>query len=122
VAEAIAEAAGTSAEVAENCRINETVDVLFVGGAVYATYEHNFHPSIGKFLTNIDKKHVRKVVTFGTCAFGSSISKLIGMAKRAGLPVVDESYVCKGKFLFFNMRRPNSDDLIKAKEFAKKLL
>ena len=119
LAEAIAEAVGTTAEVVDKSRMDETTDVLFVGGAVYATYEHNFHPSLVSFVKGIDKKHVRKVVAFGTYAFGSSISKLIDVAKAAGLPVVDQSYVCKGKFLFFNMRRPNSDDLVKAREFAK---
>jgi flavodoxin len=122
LAEAIAEAVGTTAEGVDKSRIDKTVDVLFVGGAVYATYEHNFHPSLTSFIRDIDKTKVRKVVAFGTYAFGSSISKLIDVVKATGLPVMDQSYVCKGKFLFFNMRRPNNDDLLRAGEFAKAIV
>jgi flavodoxin len=122
LAAAIAEAVGTRAETADECRIEEAVDVLFVGGAVYATYEHNFHPSLISFIKGIDKKRVRKVVAFGTYAFGSSINKLMDSARDAGLPVMDQAFVCKGKFLFFNMRRPNGDDLLKARQFAEGIL
>jgi flavodoxin len=122
LAEAIAEAVGAAAETADKAGIEDTVDVLFVGGAVYATYEHNFHPSLISFIKGMDKEKVRRVVAFGTYAFGSSINKLIDSARAAGLPVIDQAFVCKGRFLFFNMRRPNSNDLLKARQFAEGIL
>jgi hypothetical protein len=50
LAKAIAEAVGAKAERVEECRIGEDVELLFIGGAVYATYDHNFSPSIKAFL------------------------------------------------------------------------
>jgi flavodoxin len=100
LAEAIAEAVGTTAEGVDRSRIDKTVDVLFVGGAVYATYEHSFHPSLTSFIRDIDKTKVRKVEAFGTYAFGSSISKLIDVAKTTGLPVMDQAISVKASFSF----------------------
>jgi flavodoxin len=121
IAEAIASVSGTTAESTEKCKINETIDLLFLGGAVYATYDHNFHPSIGNFISSIDKRYVRKVATFTTCAFGSSIDKLNGMVRKAGLKLIEENFVCKGRFLFFNIRHPNKHEISDAKDFSKKI-
>ncbi len=122
IAEAIAESVGGKAETAESCKITENVDVLFLGGAIYATYNHDFHPSIKQFLSGIDKKKVRKVATFGTYAFASSIDKLNVLVKNAGLSVLGENFVCKGKFLFFNLRHPSREDVEGAKDFAAKMM
>jgi flavodoxin len=120
VAEAIAAAVGVSAEKAGESLINEKIDVLFIGAAVYATYQ-GFHPSIKKLVAAAQAADVRRVALFGTYAFRSSMDKLMALAKGAGLPVAEESFICKGKFLFFNFRHPNKADLQKATDFAKKL-
>ena len=121
LAEAIAEEVGCRAEDADNARIEEPVDLLFVGGAVYATYQHGYHPAIRQFLKDVDKSKVRRVAVFVTFAFSDSIGKLENLVKNAGLALASEKFACKGKFLFFNLRRPNKDDMARAKEFAKRV-
>ena len=121
VAEAIAEAVGCNAESADECRVDEPIDVLFLGGAVYATYQHGYHPAIRQFLKDLDKRKVKKVAVFVTFAFSDSIGKLEDLVKNSGLVLASEKFACKGKFLFWNLRRPNKDDLQKAKEFAERV-
>ena len=121
VAEAIAQAVGCEAESVDRCRITEGVDLLFLGGAVYATYQHNYHPAIRHFLKDLDKTRVRKIAVFATYAFSSSIGKLIDLASSAGFLVTSESFACKGRFLLFNLRHPDAAEIDRAKEFANHL-
>jgi flavodoxin len=121
VDQAIAEAAGCRAEKVQEAAASEELDVLFLGAAIYATYEHDFHPDLKNYIKTLDRKKIKKVVVFGTYAFASSIEKLIQFAKSCGLNVADESFVCKGRFLFFNLRSPKKEDLQKAKDFAKSI-
>jgi len=121
LAEAIAEEVGCRAEDADNARIEEPVDLLFVGGAVYATYQHGYHPAIRQFLKDVDKRKVKKVAVLVTFAFSDSIGKLENLVTNAGLALAGEKFACKGKFLFFNLRHPDKNDLQKAKEFARRM-
>ena len=121
VAEAIAEAVGCTAESVDTCRVDEPVDVLFLGGAVYATYQHGYHPAIRQFLKDQDSRKVKKVAVFVTFAFSDSIGKLEDLVKSAGFVLASEKFACKGKFLFWNLRRPDKNALQKAKEFAKRM-
>ncbi len=121
VAEAIAGAAGCRAESAEKAEVNEVIDVLFIGAAVYATHDHNVNPEIRNFINRVKNGNVKKVVVFGTYAFGSSIEKLAQIARDKGLSVAEENFTCKGKFFFFNRKAPGAEDLEKARAFAKRI-
>lgn len=122
VAEAIAEAVGVRAESVEGCRAEGEVDVLFVGGAVYADCDHGFSPAIKSFLGGLDPRRVRRVAIFDTYAFKSSIEKLASEVESAGLSLAAERFSSRGKFLFFNARRPNEVDLERARAFARAML
>ena len=118
VAEAIAEFLSCKAEpVASALDVGE-LDVLFIGGAVYATFNHDVNPAIKALLKALDPSRVKKVAFFSTYAFGSSVGKLVGFAKDLGLNVPDEAFACKGRFLFFNPGAPSKKDLQKARDFA----
>ena len=41
---------------------------------------------------------------------------------RRRIPVMSKHYFCLGKFLFFNFRHPNAQDLNGAEEFARSAL
>ena len=73
------------------------MDLLFVGGAVYATYQHGYHPAIRQFLKDVDKRKVKKVAVFVTFAFSDSIGKLENLVTNAGLALAGEKFACKGK-------------------------
>lgn len=52
--------------------------------------------------------------------------KAVGIMKdllaRRRVHVADKCYFCRGKFLFFNFRHPNAQDLTGAEEFARSVL
>jgi len=120
VAEAMAEAAGCAAERSDEVSLDSPVDLAFIGGAVYATYDHDYHPSVYAALEKLKAAGVKRVVPFGTYAFGSSQHKLIERIKAAGLTLADETFECRGKFLFFNRKSPTPADLERARETARK--
>ena len=122
LADVFAEELECQAESTENVKFTETIDLLMIGGAVYATYEHNYHPSIDSFIKSIKKENVKQIVVFGTYAFGSSIEKLIALLKEQNLPVSAKIYICKGKFLFFNWGKPGIKEVQGAREFIRKLI
>ena len=116
---AIADQLGCAAQSVEECRIDGPVDVLFLGGAVYATYDHDYAPPLLQFIRSLDRNKVRQVAPFVTYAFGSSLGMLKEHIRKAGLAVSERSFECRGRFLFFNLRRPNEKDLQAARTFAK---
>lgn len=121
VAEAIAESLACIAESVEKAEITEPVDVLFIGAAVYATYDHDFSPEIKSFVEKLNPQAVKKVAIFSTHAFGSSIEKLHQILVVKGLSVTTEEYTCKGRFLFFNWKSPTPADLLEAQAFAQRV-
>ena len=114
VAEAIAKAAGVSAVSVDSsdAAIQEPVDVLFIGGALYA---YGIDSHLKDFLKTLKKSDVKKAVVFST----SWISKhAVDIVKKElgekGIPAVDEYFYAKNK--------PNSEQLEEAAAFAKKFL
>ena len=116
VAEAIAKGAGVTAESIENITDFSGVDVLFIGGALYAG---KIHPSLKEFISKLDDSAVKTVVIFGSSTSGeTSRIEIEEILKHKNIEVSDKIYFCKGSFLFFNRKRPNTDDLKAAEEFA----
>jgi flavodoxin len=119
IAEAIAKAAGVRAESTDEALL-EPVDILFLGGAIYAK---NIDGRLRGFVKQLSSEKVKSVAVFGTSAGGRSIQPQIEeLLKGKGITIAAEGFACKGKFLFANRGRPNGQDCDDAAAFAKKLL
>ena len=122
LAEAMAAALRVPAENVESAGPAAQADVLFLGGAVYATHDHDLAPSMIRFIEALDPARVGKAVVFST-GFPTSVARA-SLRKRLaakGIAVADQDFHCKGKFLFFNWGHPNYQDLDAAGDFARKL-
>ncbi len=118
LADAIADAVGTVAQTVA-VPLEEDVDVLFLGSAVYAT---RLDDEIVKFIDSINV-NVGKIVCFSSAAILSGTYKQVKQAAQAkGFTVADEEFFCKGAFGIIAKGRPNADDAKAAGEFAKKFI
>ena len=100
VADAMAEALSCKAVSVDAVTGVGELDVLFIGAAVYATFNHDVNPAIKTFLKTLEPSKVKKVAIFSTYAFGSSVGNLARFAKDLGLNVSEEVFSCKGRFFF----------------------
>ncbi|MBE6109696.1 MAG: flavodoxin [Erysipelotrichaceae bacterium] len=113
-AEAIAKAAGVKALSVDEAgaAISEPVDVLFIGGSLYA---YGLDSRLKNYLKTLTKENVKKAVVFST----SWISKhSIDLMKKAlaekGIPVEEEAFYAKN--------RPDASKLAEAEQFAAKFI
>ena len=114
VAEAIAEAAGVSAISvdASDAAITEPVDVLFIGGALYA---YGLDSHLKDYLKTLKKDDAKQAVVFATSWISKHSIDLIKKAlSEAGISVVSESFYVKNK--------PNDAQLKATADFARKYL
>ena len=114
VAEAIAEAAGVSAISvdASDAAITEPVDVLFIGGALYA---YGLDSHLKDYLKTLKKDDAKQAVVFSTSWISKHSIDLIKKAlSEAGISVVSESFYVKNK--------PNDAQFKEAADFARKYL
>ena len=122
VAEAIARASGCVAEPMSAATVSEPADMLFLGAAIHAK---DIDPSVKKFIEGLDPALVKHVTVFGT-GFEGNKEMAVGIMKdllaRRRVHVADKCYFCRGKFLFFNFRHPNAQDLTGAEEFTRSAL
>ncbi|MBQ9610578.1 MAG: flavodoxin family protein [Lachnospiraceae bacterium] len=114
VAEAIAKTAGVAAVSVDTdeAAIKEPIDILFIGGALYA---YGLDNHLKEYLATLKKDDVKKAVVFST----SWLSKhSIDLIKRsltdAGIPVEAETFYLKSKEV--------NDKLKTAEEFASKFV
>ena len=114
VAEAIAKAAGVNAVSVGDAgsEINEPVDLLFIGGALYA---HRLDKHLRDYLSNIKGENVKKAVVFSTSSISKHSVVLIkkGLAEK-GIDVEEEYFYVKSM--------PSEAQLKEAEAFAAKLL
>lgn len=114
VAEAIANAAGVPAISVDTAgaAVSEPVDVLFVGGALYA---YGLDKNLKNYLKTLKKGDAKKAVVFSTSSISKHSLDLIrkGLAD-AGIPVAEETFYVKSK--------PNPQQLKEAGEFAKRFI
>ncbi len=114
LAEAIAKGAGTAALSvdAPEAPIREPVDLLFLGGALYA---YGLDGHVKDFLKTLDKTTVKKAVVFSTSWISRHALELLkkGLAD-AGIPVETETLYAKNK--------PGAEQLKAAEAFARKYL
>ena len=118
LAEAVAEALGVQAlPITEP--VTEPVDLLFLGNSYYA---FSIDPEVRAFIRSLDKTKVGKIVNFGSAAMlNSTWKKVKAEADRAGIPVDEREFHCRGEFKGIHKGRPNAEDLAAAAAFAKSL-
>lgn len=119
IADAIAEAVGQVNEAVPPAYPLENVALLFLGGAPYAG---KLDKKLVDFIKTLNKSRVRNVALFSTTGSqDSAINQMREMLTSQGINVLDETFLCKGKFfLFFNRKHPNEADIKAAKEFAQR--
>ncbi|MBQ6519554.1 MAG: hypothetical protein IJI14_12605 [Anaerolineaceae bacterium] len=114
VAEAIAKAAGVPAVSVDNAdaALSSPVDVLFIGGALYA---YGIDSRLKDYLKTLTKNDVKKAVVFSTSWISKHAIDLIkkGLAEQ-GIPAETE--------VFYVRNKPNEAQLKEAAGFAQKFL
>lgn len=119
LAEAVAKAAGAEAKPI-SVPVEEYVDVLFLGNSYYA---FSIDPEVRNFVRSLDRSKVGRIVNFGSAAMlNSTYKKVKAEADRAGIPMDEREFHCKGEFKGIHKGRPNEDDLRAAAEFARKIM
>ena len=115
LAEAIAEAVGAEA-LPISVPVTEKTDILFLGNSYYA---FSIDPEVRDYIRSLDKEKIGKIVNFGSAAMlNSTWKKVKAEADKAGIPMDEREFHCKGEFKGVHKGRPNSDDLKAAAEFA----
>lgn len=117
VAEAIAQALSCSAQPVKEYSLENQADIMFIGGAIYGG---KLDPVMDSFLQALTPEKAKRVVLFSTSVKeGKALGLMKELLKNQGVAVDDESFLCKGKMLFMNLKHPNKEDLEQAKAFAK---
>ena len=120
VAKTIADVLGCKAESILSSHEPISADILFLGAAVYATFNHEVNPAIREFIGRLDPAKIGKVVLFCTGFADTAVKIMSELLKNRRIPFAENSFFCKGKFfIFFNFGHPNDTDLENAKSFAK---
>ena len=119
LAEAIAEATGTQA-LPVSSPVKEKVDILFLGNSYYA---FNIDPEVRDFIRSLDKDKVGCIVNFGSAAMlNSTWKKVKAEADKAGIPMDEREFHCKGEFKGIHKGKPDGEDLKAAAEFARTII
>ena len=114
VAEAIARAAETAAVSVDrkDAGLTEQVDILFIGGALYA---YGIDRHLKEYLKTLKPGCGRQAVVFSTSWVSRHAIDLIGSAlAEAGVPVAEEAFYVKGK--------PSAAQQEEAAAFARRFL
>ena len=118
LAEAVAKELGVEA-LPISSKIEEKVDVLFLGNSYYA---FSIDPEVRSFVASLDKEKVGKIVNFGSAAMlNSTYKKVKAEADKVGIPMLEKEFHCKGEFKGVHKGRPNNEDLKAAASFARKV-
>ena len=119
LAEAVAEAVGVEAQPISS-PVAEPVDILFLGNSYYA---FSIDPEVREFIRKLDKEKIGKIVNFGSAAMlNSTYKKVKAEADKAGIPLDEREFHCKGEFKGIHKGKPDESDLRAAAEFAKKIV
>ena len=119
LAEAVAKALGVEA-LPLSAPVEERVDLLFLGNSYYA---FSIDPEVKDFIRRLDKDKVGKLVNFGSAAMlNSTWKKVKAEADKAGIPMEEREFHCKGEFKGIHKGRPNADDLKEAAAFASQIV
>lgn len=114
VADAIASAAGTKAVSVDgqNAAITDPVDVLFIGGALYA---YGIDAHLKEYLQSLNGENIKKAVVFSTSWLSKHAIDLIKKElSDKGIPVEKEFFYVKNK--------PSDSQKKEAEKFAGKFI
>ena len=115
LAESIAKAVGVEA-LPISTAVTEPVDILFLGNSYYA---FTIDPEVRDFVRGLDRELVGKIVNFGSAAMlNSTYKKVKAEADKAGIPMDEREFHCKGEFKGIHKGKPDESDLKAAAEFA----
>ena len=92
--------------------INQKIDCLFIGGALYA---YGLDKNLKSFLANLNPDNIEKAVVFSTSWISKHSIDLIKKALVEKGISVEEEY-------FYAKNRPTDDELKEAENFAKKFI
>ena len=119
LAEAVAKAVGTEAQPV-SVPVTEPVDILFLGNSYYA---FSIDPEVRSFIRGLDKSKIGRIVNFGSAAMlNSTYKKVKAEADKAGIPMDEREFHCKGEFKGVHKGKPDESDLKAVAEFAKKIV
>ncbi len=119
LAEAIAKAVGAEA-LPISTPVTEPVDILFLGNSYYA---FTIDPEVREFVRSLEKDKVGKIVNFGSAAMlNSTYKKVKAEADKAGIPMDEREFHCKGEFKGIHKGKPDEADLQAAAAFAKRIV
>jgi len=119
LAEAVAKAVGAEA-LPISTPVTEKTDILFLGNSYYA---FSIDPEVRDFIRSLDRERIGKIVNFGSAAMlNSTWKKVKAEADKAGIPMDEREFHCKGEFKGIHKGRPNDDDLKAAAEFARMIV
>ena len=98
----------------------QQTDILFLGNSYYA---FSIDPEVRNFVRGLDKNLVGKIVNFGSAAMlNSTYKKVKAEADKAGIPMDEREFHCKGEFKGIHKGKPDADDLKAAADFAKQIV
>ncbi len=119
LAEGIAKAVGAEA-LPISVPVTEPVDILFLGNSYYA---FSIDPEVRNFVKGLDRRKVGKIVNFGSAAMlNSTYKKVKAEADKAGIPMDEREFHCKGEFKGIHKGKPDEADVKAAAEFAKRIV
>ena len=119
LAEAVAGAVGAEA-LPISTPVTEPVDVLFLGNSYYA---FSIDPEVRDFVRKLDRSKVGKIVNFGSAAMlNATYKKVKAEADKAGIPMDEREFHCKGEFKGVHKGKPDETDLKAAAAFARKIV
>ena len=119
LAEAVAKAVGTEAQPI-SVPVTESVDILVLGNSYYA---FSIDPEVRSFIRSLDKSKIGRIVNFGSAAMlNSTYKKVKAEADKAGIPMDEREFHCKGEFKGVHKGKPDESDLKAVAEFAKKIV
>jgi flavodoxin len=120
VGQAIGAAFDVQAESIDEAAGPIEADLLFLGGAVYATHEHGLQPALSAFVSKLDPRKIGTAAVFCTGFEDKAVGILKGLLSSRGVRVAKRAFFCRGKFLLFNLGHPDAVDLEDAKDFARR--
>ncbi len=119
MAEAIGKALGVEA-LPLSAPVDEPVDILFLGNSYYA---FSIDPEVRDYIRALDKDKVGRIVNFGSAAMlNSTWKKVKAEADKAGIPMDEREFHCRGEFKGLHKGRPNAMDLEAAAAFARSVI
>ena len=119
LAEAIGRALGVEA-LPLSAPVDEPVDILFLGNSYYA---FSIDPEVRDYIRALDKDKVGRIVNFGSAAMlNSTWKKVKAEADKAGIPMDEREFHCRGEFKGLHKGRPNAMDLEAAAAFARSVI